>query len=377
MIKIFTITLLAFSVAGCFSLEQDEKDKQVNLGEIDIQYYANKTITSLEVPPDLTKPNSQDAFKLSEHALNVEENRISFSHNDAVASSVSKVLDTSADIQVKKLGQIRWLVVDKKLGVVWDLAQSFFKSHGFEIKKFNKKIGIMETDFLENYPEIPDQSVGFFRSILQKAVSVRYALPTIDKYRIRIEPTKDNKKTEVYLTLSSMKEVITDTGGEGENTIWQVHSKDEALETEMLYRFMLYLGSDNMKAKDQIIATQKKEKTSVEFVKGVGGYAKLKFSLNKYSTWVSIGWALDQLGVDVEDKDVKEGSFYINIAKEKDKGILSSVFGDDAIKESYQIVVKQISNNTTEVYFNDLSEQNKKETIDFSYELLGNIAKQF
>ena len=38
MIKIFTITLLAFSVAGCFSLEQDEKDKQVNLGEIDIQY---------------------------------------------------------------------------------------------------------------------------------------------------------------------------------------------------------------------------------------------------------------------------------------------------------------------------------------------------
>jgi outer membrane protein assembly factor BamC len=186
-----------------------------------------------------------------------------------------------------------------------------------------------------------------------------------------------NKKTEVYLTLSSMKEVITDTDGEGENTIWQVHSKDEALETEMLYRFMLYLGSDNMKAKDQIIATQKKEKTSVEFVKGVGGYAKLKFSLNKYSTWVSIGWALDQLGVDVEDKDVKEGSFYINIAKEKDKGILSSVFGDDAIKESYQIVVKQISNNATEVYFNDLSEQNKKETIDFSYELLGNIAKQF
>jgi outer membrane protein assembly factor BamC len=39
--------------------------------------------------------------------------------------------------------------------------------------------------------------------------------------------------------------------------------------------------------------------------------------------------------------------------------------------------VKQISNNATEVYFNDLSEQNKKETIDFSYELLGNIAKQF
>ncbi|CAB5502365.1 hypothetical protein THERMOT_1971 [Bathymodiolus thermophilus thioautotrophic gill symbiont] len=377
MIKIFAITLLTFSVMGCFSLDQDENNKPVNLGERDIQYYANKTVTSLEVPPDLTQPNSQDALKLNEYVSNIAENTISFSKNDAVAGSASKALDASIDVQVKKMGQIRWLVVDKKLGVVWDLAQSFFESHGFEIKKTNKKIGIMETDFLENRPEIPDQSIGFLRSMLKKAVSARYALPTIDKYRIRIEPTDDNKKTEVYLTLSSMEEVITDSGSENENTIWQVRSKDETLETEMLYRFMLYLGSDQAQARNQIVATQKKRKSNVELVDGVGGYAKLKFSLDKYNTWESVGWALDQLGVDVEDKDMREGSFYINIAKEKDKGIFSDLFGDDAIKESYQIVVRQISSETTEVYFNDLSEQDNEETVDFSHELLGNIADQF
>jgi outer membrane protein assembly factor BamC len=37
----------------------------------------------------------------------------------------------------------------------------------------------METNFLENHPEIPDQSVGLIRSMLKKATKARYALPII------------------------------------------------------------------------------------------------------------------------------------------------------------------------------------------------------
>jgi hypothetical protein len=39
-------------------------------------------------------------------------------------------------------------------------------------------------------------------------------------------------------------------------------------------------------------------------VKGVGGYAKLKFALGKHETWANVGWALDELNIDVEDKDI-------------------------------------------------------------------------
>ena len=90
-----------------------------------------------------------------------------------------------------------------------------------------------------------------------------------------------------------------------------------------------------------------------------------------------MGWALDQLNIDVEDKDVKESSFYINVARTEDMGILSRIFGDAAVSKSFQIIVKQIDSSVTEVYFNDLSEENEQATIDFSYEFLGNIAKQF
>ena len=371
------ITALALSLTGCFSFDSKEEKKTPTLGERDIKYYSNKTVTSLEIPPDLTKPSSQNALKLSEYVSSIQEDTVSFSKKDEAIKEASSILRTPSNVEVKKSGERRWLVVDKKPDDVWNLAKSFFKSHGFAIKKTNKKIGLMETDFLENHPEIPDQSLGVIRSMLKKAIAARYALPIVDRYRIRIEPMADGKKSEVHLSLTSMEEVLTRSGKEDENTIWQSRPKDQALETEMLYRLMTFLGSDHAIAREKIIAAKETQQLTVEVLKDVGGYAKLAFSLNQYDTWDNMGWALDQLNVDVEDKDVKEGSFYINVARTEDKGLFSRMFGDEAIKKSFQIMVKQIDSNKTEVYFNDLSEKNEQETIDFSYEFLGNIAKQF
>jgi len=375
MINKLSILLMTLSLGGCISLDKEE-EKQAGLGERSINYYSDKTVTSLEIPPDLTKPSSQNAFKLSEY-VSVQEDTISFSEKDNAIKEASSILRAPSNVEVKKAGERRWLVVDKKPDAVWNLSKSFFKSHGFSIKKTNKKIGIMETDYLESHAEIPDQSLGVIRSMLKKALKARYALPIVDKYRIRIEPTDNGNKSEVYLTLTSMVEVITGEGGEAENTIWQSQEKDQDLETEMLYRLMTFLGSDHAIAREKIIAAKEEKNLAVSVADGVGGYAKLVFSLNQYDTWDNVGWALDQLEVDVEDKDVKEGSFYINVARTEDLGIFSRMFGDDAVKKSFQIIVKQTGTDKTEVYFNDLSEENEQATIDFSHEFLGNIAKQF
>lgn len=375
LIRKLTTLLLVFSLSGCISLGNQEK--QDGLGERDIKYYSNKTLTSLEVPPDLTKPSTQNALKLSEYVANIQQDLISFSAKDSAIKEASSVLTMPSNVEVMKSGSLRWLVVDKKPDAVWGLAKSFFKSHGFIINKANKKIGVMETDFLENHPEIPDQSLGLIRSMLRKVTKTRYTLPIADKYRLRIEPTDNGNKTEVYLSLTSMQEVLTNKGSDDENTIWQSQAKDHMLETEMLYRLMTFLGSDHALAREKITAAREQQKLTIKTAKSIGGYAKLVFSLTQYETWNNIGWALDQLGIDVEDKDVKEGSFYINIAKEEDKGIFSRLFGDNAIKKSFQIVVRQVDSNITEVYFNDLSEENKQATIDFSYQFLGNIARQF
>lgn len=377
MIKTSLTALLSLSLVGCFSFEEKTQEQAPSLGERDIKYYANKTVTSLEIPPDLTKPSAQNSFKLENYVSNIQEDTISFSKKDEAIKEATSILRVPSNVEVKRSGERRWLVVDKKTDDVWNLSKSFFKSHGFAIKKTNKKIGLMETDFLENHPEIPDRSLGVIRSMLKKAIAARYALPIVDKYRIRIEPNENGSKTSVYLSLNSMEEVLTKAGSDDENTIWQSRPKDQALETEMLYRLMTFLGSDHAVAREKIIKAKEEQVLSVAVDKGIGGYAKLTFSLGQYDTWDNMGWALDQLNIDIEDKDVKEGSFYINVARTEDQGIFSRMFGDDAIKKSFQIIVKQIDTGKTEVYFNDLSEENEQATIDFSYEFLGNIAKQF
>lgn len=374
-IKWAVILLASFLMTACIFTNKDQKTKKSQgLGQKNIKYYSNKSVSSLEVPPDLTKPDNKNAFRLDEHIPGLDKDRLNFSGKKSVASAILK---PPTNILVKKSGELRWLVVDKKPDAVWNLSRNFLKNNGFAILKSNKKIGLLETDFLENRPEIPKQSLNFIRAALQKVLKARYALPILDKYRIRIEPFDNGKKSEVYLSLLSMEEVITNKGGDNENTIWQSRPKDISLETEMLYRLMLFLGSDDADAKAKILNARQTGKITVGISKDVNGFAKLTFSLNQIDTWRSVGWAFDQLGVAVSDKDIKEGSFYINTARTKDKGILSRIFGDAAIKKSFQILVKQISNKHTEVYFNDLSEQNKPKTIEFSREFLANVAKQF
>ena len=71
MIKKITTMVIALSLGGCFSMDNKEEEKVLSLGERDIKYYSNKTVTSLEIPPDLTKPSSQNAFKLDKSCSNV------------------------------------------------------------------------------------------------------------------------------------------------------------------------------------------------------------------------------------------------------------------------------------------------------------------
>ena len=382
LVKLSGVFLVLF-LSGCVSLGGSDKTEEEKQREafIDkkINYYSDKTVSSLDIPPDLTTPSSQKAFKLSEYVDNVQEDTISFDKDKAATQEneeSANILKTPSNIKVKKSGKRRWLVVDKKPDVVWDLSKSFLKSRGFSIKKINKKIGLIETDFLENHAEIPDESLGMIRSFISSKLGA-YVLPTVDKYRVRLEPMNNGKKTALYLSLSSMEEVVTNSGSKDENTIWQARPKDQGLETTMLYEFMVFLGGDEAKARDHIVKAKEQEKIAVSLAQGVGGYAKLVFKMNQYDTWSNMGWALDQLDIDIEDTDIKEGSFYIKVVRTQDRGILSRIFGDSAIKQSIQILVREVNSNTTEVYFNDISEENEKETADFSHEFLGNIAKQF
>ena len=327
--------------------------KKVGLGGRVVNYQGDDTIDSLVIPPDLTKPSSQGLF--------VE--------NLGVTDKGYKVTEVK-NVEVKRDAYRRWLLVDMPPSEVWSLSKEFFRSFGFNIEKENQKIGILETDYLEIDTKVPDKSLGAIRAMLSKALKTQYGLPIADKYRIRIESLDDPNQSEVYLTLTSIGEVV-----KGEQRLWQSREKDVELETEMLLNLMVFLGSDRSEAINKIQASNERPESPVSVVKSESGYATLVFPYNKKQAWSYLGWALDELYVDIEDRDAIDGSYYIKVTAEK--GFFSKLLSIVSPTQTYQLIVKQLDESHSQVIFVDLSEENEQDTIDYSFDFFNQLATKF
>jgi len=327
--------------------------KKVGLGGRVVNYQGDDAVDSLIIPPDLTKPNSQGMF-----AENVEVDEDSY--------QTTKV----QNVEVKRDNLRRWLLVDIPPSEVWLLSKEFFRSFGFKIEKENQKIGIMETDYLEIDTKVPDKSLGAIRAGLSKLLNTQYGLPIADKYRIRIETIDDPNQSEVYLTLSSIGEVVN-----GELRVWQPREKDVELETEMLLHLMVFLGSDRSESINKILASNQKIESPVSVIKSESGYATLVFPYNKRQAWNYLGWGLDELNIDVEDHDVINGSYFIK--RTKDKGFFSKLLSTASSSQTFQLIVKQLDETYSQVVFVDLSEENKQDTIDYSFDFFNELAAKF
>ena len=83
----------------------------------------------------------------------------------------------------------------------------------------------------------------------------------------------------------------------------------------------------------------------------------------------------DELDVDIEDRDVIDGSYYINVVP--DKGFFSKLLSTVSHTQTYQLVVKQLDESRSQVIFVDLSEENEQETIDYSFDFFNELATKF
>ena len=350
-INYLTIILLSFLAVSCSKIT--DPVKKIGLGNRVVNYQADEKVDSLIIPPDLTAPSSQGAF------TEVTE----FSDDENVVKRVQNV-------EVMRDKYRRWLVVDLPPSEVWMLTKEFFRSYNFKINKENQKIGILETDYLEIETVVPDKSLGAIRASLAKVLKTQYGLPIADKYRIRIEPVEGQNKSEVYLTLSSIGEVI-----DGAMRVWQPREKDVELETEMLLTLMVFLGNDRAQAINKIQTNDVSNEVIVSVKTFENGYASLVFPYDKEQSWSYLGWALDELNIDIDDRDPIEGSYFINVMPYT--GFFSKLLNSASSTKTYQLIVKEVDELSTYVYFIDLSAKNKDDTINYSFELFNQIASKF
>lgn len=340
-IQKFALASLALALAGCSVFESDKVDYR--------SASVNKT-QKLEVPPDLTQVNKDSRYTMVDGAVSAASDKSNISKTPDAKTPVAAT--SLGDVRVERDGSARWLVVKRSPEQLWDPLKDFWQENGFLLAMDKPEIGIMETDWAENRAKIPMDAI---RASIGKLLDSLYSTPERDKFRTRIERAADGS-TEIYISHRGMIEIYTTE--HNDQTIWQPRPTDPELEAEFLRRLMVKLGSSPETAKAADVKPIAKNGPALVTENGQT-FFRIDEGFDR--AWRRVGLTLDRTGFTVEDRDRKQGIYYVRYvppsADSSEPGFFARLFssstkpGDTASK--YQIVVRQSDNAASTVSVKD------------------------
>jgi outer membrane protein assembly factor BamC len=317
----------ALALAGCSVLESDKVD------------YRSNTVKapSLVVPPDLTQLAKDTRYTVVDGGVSAS----GFKPGQNAVAKAQVAATALGDVRIERSGNQRWLVVKRPAEKLWDPVKDFWQENGFLLAMEQSNLGIMETDWSENRAKIPQD---FIRNSIGKLLDSLYSTAERDKFRTRLE-TNAAGETEIYITHRGVMEVYT--AEHSEQTVWQTRPSDPELVAEFLRRLMVSLGSSPEQAKALVAASG--EIKSVSNVASVNGLPVVQIAEGFDRAWRRVGLALDRTGFTVEDRDRKQGIYFVRyVAADADTaaepGFFSKLFSGAPPKSAdaskYQIAVK-------------------------------------
>lgn len=345
-ILIANITLAAL-VSGCNLLPENKK----------IDYKSAGKLPPLEVPPDLSSPETNDRFAIPDvdasgsATFSAYNNARNGQPRDPARSTVLSATNLQNGVHIERSGTQRWLVVPRDPAAVWPVVKEFWQDMGFLLKVEAPDIGIMETDWAENRAKIPQDLI---RSALSTFLDSLYSTAERDKFRTRLEQDPSGA-TEIFISHRGMIEVLADRNTN--RTIWQPRKSDPELEAEMLSRLMQRFGVDEERATAEIAASGTVEERAF-LDKTRKGVLIIKEPFDR--AWRRVGNELDRTGFTVEDRDRSSGIYFVRyISPDEEnrkaaagKGLLSKLifWSNDTDKnstaEKYQIRISEVGANS-------------------------------
>ena len=333
--------LAGMALAACSGIELPTKK---------IEYKSAGRLPPLDVPPDLTRPQSDERFMVpdvgSRGSATFSEYQRDRTGNRAEASGSAGVLPTQDGARVERAGTQRWLVVNGEPDKLWPLVKEFWQEVGFIVNVEMPDAGVMETDWAENRARVPD---GIIRNTLGKLLDAVYSTSERDKFRTRFERGAQSGTTEIYISHRGMEEVYTSVNKD--DTKWQPRPASPELEAEMLRRLMVRLGVQEERAKAQVAVAKEVPRATLTRTRD-GGSLSLNEQFDR--AWRRVGLALDRVGFTVEDRDRSKGVYFVRYIDPQtdnrtaeNKGLLSRFKfwgGSDKQKTApqYRVVVKDL-----------------------------------
>ncbi|NLC35439.1 MAG: outer membrane protein assembly factor BamC [Alcaligenaceae bacterium] len=288
------IGLSALLLSGCSSLNQA-------LGlEESVDYKSTVAGDPLSIPPDLTQANRDVRYTAPEGVTTFSEYAAAQSERPAIGQV--QVLPQQEGIQVKRDGDLRWLVVNRPAEQIYPLLLEFWNDQGFTIRSENPLTGLVETDWAENRAKIPE---GWIRSALGAIIDQVFDSGERERFRTRLERI-DATTSEIYISHQHMYEQPTmdDTAMR-----WMYGKEDPGLNATMLARLMVFLGTDVETASARVAEAEKVNLRPT--AEAAPDQVALVLAESFDRAWRRVGVAIDSAGFSVEDRDRSAGDYYI------------------------------------------------------------------
>ena len=187
------------------------------------EYYKN-----LEVPPDLTAPDTADELKVPKPS---EEALQRFRDNNKLETVLTPKFD---GVRMVSYAGNSWIEIDNNVEKVWPRLLEFWEQEGFEMVQVMPLLGFMETDWTERL----GGDAGYFSSLFQK-----FEPDAKDKFRVRVERFDNDTKTRLYVAHTRIERVVR--GEYGDEFYWKTLPSNLEAEREIISRMAVFAGLDD------------------------------------------------------------------------------------------------------------------------------------
>ena len=334
--------------------------------KVDYRTQAKQT-TGLDVPPDLTQlpKENRPTGPISAAQMATQP---SAQRQTAATAGAPVALDKAGSIEFQRLGNARWLHSTLPPEQVWPQVKSFWQDRGFTIETEDQNVGLMETNWAENKAKLPQD---FIRKTLGSLLDSLYSTGERDKYRTRLERNEQGG-TDIYVTHRGLVEVYTNS--QRDETGWQPRPSDPELEAEMTSRLMLKLGGKEEDATTSVSYPQHPAPSVPAAPRGNAPRSlaevpdQLKINEDFDRAWRRVGQSLDRHGFTIEDRDRKQGLFFLryadpNQAGKEEPNFFQRLFGatNTATAVRYRVSVKTEGTSSTVMILDDKGQQQTNE----------------
>lgn len=318
MIRVFMVLLATTLLSGCgwfgwFGKSTEQERLETGSSEM------------TRVPETMDQPRFVDAMPIPEvvdyRGLAGQEVELRLPDALSTTFGVDQVV-------IRRLGEDRWVFLDLPVATIWPQVVLFWEEHHLPVAMMNPRRGTLETEWILGTSGNPDE---IYDSMTSGSAWEQRGMAQQYKFRVRVEPGVRTGSTELFV-----EQVERPFGGldPNEEPAWDGESDNPELEGKMLSVLAYYLSERMAEGPSVSLLAAGLQESKASLVVEPDGTV-LKYKLDFDRAWATVGLALENARVTVEDLDRSSAIYYVYYSSrhDPDPGFFGRVFGGGGSEE--------------------------------------------